>query len=124
MLFVEGLTMLAQLTLVAFALLVPAPRDPDPDDKGRGFFGVQLIDNGGGAVTITRVEPGSPADKAGIQPDDQILAIDSVKVPTVNEAREAIGRLRPGNLTMVEVRRGEKSLTLKVKVGVRPENLP
>lgn len=107
------------LQLCTLMLLVPAPKDPSPDDKGRGFFGVQLVDNSG--VNITRVEPGSPAEKAGIQFNDTILAIDTVKVPTVNEAREIIGRLRPGNVVTVEVRRGNQSLTLKVRVGARPE---
>jgi S1-C subfamily serine protease len=110
------------LYLATAAMFFPAPREPAPDDKGRGFFGVQLVDNGG--VSITRVEPGSPADKAGIQPTDQILAIDTQKIPNVNEAREIIGRLRPGMVARVEVRRGEKSMTIKVKVGIRPETIP
>jgi S1-C subfamily serine protease len=116
--------MLAQtlLSLTVTAMFFPAPRDPAPDDKGRGFFGVQLVDNQG--VSITRVEPGSPADKAGFRPTDQILAIDTQKIPNVNEAREIIGRLRPGMVACVEVRRGEKSLTIKVRVGVRPESIP
>ncbi len=116
--------MIAQsfLPLCALFLLYPAPKDPAPDDKGRGFFGVQLIDNSG--VNITRVEPGSPADKAGIRFNDTILAIDTAKVPTVNDAREIIARLRPGNTVMVEVRRGDQSLTIKVRVGARPESSP
>jgi S1-C subfamily serine protease len=113
--------MIAQsyFSLCTLLLLYPLPRDPLPDDKGKGFFGVQLIDNSG--VNITRVEPGSPADKAGIRFNDTILAIDTVKVPTVNDAREMIGRLRPGNVVIVEVRRGDQSLTIKVRVGVRPD---
>lgn len=116
--------MIAQsfLQLCALLLLVPVPKDPAPDDKGKGFFGVQLVDNSG--VYITRVEPGSPADKAGIRFNDTILTIDTVKVPTVNDAREIIGRLRPGNIVTVDVRRGEESLTIKVRVGVRPESIP
>ena len=110
------------LPFCTMLLLFPAPKDPSPDDKGKGFSGVQLGDNSG--VNITRVEPGSPADKSGIQFNDTILAIDTVKVPTVNEAREIIGRLRPGNVVMVEVRRGNQSLTIKVRVGIRPESLP
>jgi S1-C subfamily serine protease len=112
----------ASLHLCAFLILVPAPKDPLPDDKGQGFFGVQLVDNSG--VSITRVEPGSPADKAGIRFNDIILSIDTVKVPNVNDAREIIGRLRPGNIVAVEVRRGEQSLTIKVRVGVRPDSAP
>jgi S1-C subfamily serine protease len=116
--------MIAQLCLhlCALLLLVPAPKDPLPDDKGKAFLGVRLVDNNG--VHVTHVEPGSPAEKAGIRTDDHILAIDSVKAPTVNDAREIIARLRPGNVASVEVRRGEQSLTIKVQVGVRPETAP
>ena len=110
------------LPLMTMLLLFPAPRDPEPDDKGRGFFGVQLVDDGG--VTVTRVEPGSPADKAGIRGNDIIQSVDAARVPSVNEAREAIGRLRPGTITVVEIRRGAATVTVKVKVGVRPETLP
>jgi S1-C subfamily serine protease len=99
-------------------MLFPAPRDPEPDDKGNGFFGVRLIDNGG--VSVTAVEPGSPAEKAGMHVNDLILAINAERVPTVNEAREIIARLRPGMSATVEVRRGEKSVLVKIKVGLRP----
>lgn len=104
--------------LLSLVLLFPAPRDPEPDDKGQGFFGVRLIDNGG--VNVTGVEPGSPAEKGGMHVNDIILAIDSMRVPSVNEAREAIARLRPGKVVAVEVRRGEKSVLVKVKVGAKP----
>ena len=46
-----------------------------------------------------------------------IVALDTEKVPSVNEAREAIARLRPGVVVPVDIIRGEKMLTVKVKVG-------
>ncbi len=110
------------VSLLTLMLLFPAPRDPEPDNKGKGFFGVLLIDDGG--VCISRVEPGSPADKAGLRPNDVIQSIDSSQVPNVNEARESIARLRPGSIVQVEVRRGETNVSVKVKVGVRPDQLP
>ena len=113
--------MLAHLSLAVVLLLFPVPRDPEPDDKGKGFFGVLLVDNIG--ATITRVEPGSPADKGGIRLNDAILSIDGQRVPTVTEAREIIARLRPGTIVPVEVRRGDKPLTIKIKVGARPTDL-
>ncbi|MCE9531428.1 MAG: PDZ domain-containing protein [Planctomycetes bacterium] len=110
------------LQIALFLCLVPAPKDPEPDDKGKGFFGVQLVDNNGPA--ITRVEPGSPADKAGVRVNDIIRSIDSVPVANVNEAREVIGRIRPGTVTVVAFSRGDAMVTIKVKVGVRPESIP
>jgi S1-C subfamily serine protease len=110
------------LSMTMVLAFFPAPRDPEPDEKGRGFFGVLLVDNGG--VSITRVEPGSPAEKAGIRINDQLLAIDGQRVANVNETREVIGRLRPGKVAVVEARRGGQSVTIKLKVGARPESLP
>jgi S1-C subfamily serine protease len=110
------------LSLLTMVLLYPAPRDPEPDEKGKGFFGVQLVDNGG--VLITRVEPGSPADKAGIRINDVIRAIDTADISTVEDARDIIGRLRPGRVTQVEVLRGATMVNIRVKVGGRPDSLP
>src|SRR5436190_13607453 len=110
------------LMLVTMTLAYPAPRDPEPEEKGKGFFGVQLMDHGG--VIITRVEPGSPADKAGIRINDVIRSIDSADIANVEDARDAIGRLRPGRVTQVDVRRGTATISVKVKVGIRPESLP
>jgi S1-C subfamily serine protease len=103
-------------------MLFPAPRPPEPDEKGKGFFGVKLVDNAG--VSITHVEAGSPADKAGIRVNDIIVSIDTQNVPTVHEAREMISRLRPGMTIAVEVRRNEKVQMLKLKVGARLESMP
>lgn len=116
--------MLAQplLYFCTLLLLFPAPRPPEPDEKGKGYFGVRLVDNAG--VSITQVETGSPAEKAGMRVNDIVVSIDMQNVPTVLEAREMIGRLRPGLTIAVEVRRGEKLQMLKLKVGVRPESMP
>ena len=107
---------------LTIGILFPAPKDPEPDDKGRGFFGVQLVDNGG--VFITRVEAGSPADKAGITAGDMIFAIDKLPIQNVDEARELIAGLRPGTVTFVELRRGAATVNVKLKVGIRPDTLP
>jgi S1-C subfamily serine protease len=111
------------LPLIMLVMLHPAPREPEPDDRGQGFFGVRMVDNGGG-VNVTFVEPGTPAHKAGIRADDCIEKIDSTPVPTVDDARELIGRLRPGAIVGVAIRRGETTVSIKVRVGVRPEIVP
>jgi S1-C subfamily serine protease len=110
------------LPLITLVMLYPAPREPEPDDRGQGFFGVQMFDGGG--VNVTFVQPGSPAHKAGIRADDYLEKIDSTPVSTVDEARELIGRLRPGAVVRVALRRGETTVSIKVKVGVRPDITP
>jgi S1-C subfamily serine protease len=112
----------ACIPLIMMVMFYPAPREPDPDDRGQGFFGVRMIDNGG--VSIDFVQPGSPADKAGIRANDVFQTIDSTPVSTLDEAREVIGRLRPGTIVLAVVRRGAKTLSIKIKAGVRPELTP
>ena len=51
----EADDMVAQLSLLL--LLFPAPRDPEPDDKGKGFFGVGAsIDNNGLTIAASNRE--------------------------------------------------------------------
>ena len=106
----------------ASILFFPAPQDKEPDERRSGFLGVQLIDNGG--VFIQRVEPGSPADKGGLSATDIILTIDAVELIDVNNARHVIGNLRPGNISLVAIRRGNQEITLKIKIGARPDFTP
>ena len=48
-------------------------------ERKEGFLGVGLAarEDGGQGAIITNVQPGSPADKAGILVDDVVLAVDS-----------------------------------------------
>jgi hypothetical protein len=48
-------------------------------------------------VQLTRVTPGGPADSAGIQVGDVILAVDNHYIYTANELTHAIQALRPGS---------------------------
>ena len=109
--------------LVTLVVFYPAPREPEVDDRGPGFFGVRMVDVSG--INITSVEPGSPADKAGIRDGDYIQSIDSTPVSTVDDARELIARLRPSACIIgVAIRRGDEKVSIKIKVGVRPDTVP
>jgi S1-C subfamily serine protease len=107
-----------QRLLLGVALALPVPKDTGPDDKNQGYFGIQLIDDGG--VKVTFVQPGSPAETGGLKMDDLVLKIDDQRIPNVNECREIISKLKPGRIVRVDVRRGDTSMALKVKIGVRP----
>jgi carboxyl-terminal processing protease len=56
-----------------------------------GFGGVGItIDSGGDAFRVTAVTPQSPADRAGIQPEDQIVAVDGAA--TAGRSPEAVAQ--------------------------------
>jgi serine protease DegQ len=66
------------------------------------------LDISDGAV-VTRVEPGSPAEDAGIAPGDVVVAVNDVEVTSAADLRNRVGLVRVG---------GEVSMTL-VRDGTR-----
>jgi S1-C subfamily serine protease len=66
-----------------------------------------------GAVVLS-VDPGSPADKAGIQEGDVITAVDSTQVAAVEDFAGALRSHQPGDQVTVKVVRGKSTKTVKV----------
>ena len=112
----------APLLITPLLLLYPAPRDPEPDPLAQGFVGVQLTENTG--IYVTRVVAKSPAEKCGLRESDQVLKINGTTFGSVTETAEFIRRCRPGNVMVLDVKRDGKELTLRLKVGARPPDLP
>jgi serine protease Do len=75
------------------------------------------IDHG---VIVIKVLPGSPADEAGLQPGDIILAVNGKKIKDVSDLQFTIMKTKPGTEVKLKVLRGEKTLTLTVKIGEMP----
>lgn len=103
-------------------------------EKGRverGYLGVIIshLDNEtrkeiglpeGIGVLISRVEPGSPADKSGIKQGDIITEVDGEKVSSVEEVTTKIASKSPGEIAKIKVFRDGKYLEFNVKLTVRP----
>ena len=71
--------------------------------------------------TITQVREGSPAYEAGIEPGDQILAVNGVPLETMNPYYEAVPRGRPGDtVTLQYGREGLRSTVVASLVLVPP----
>jgi S1-C subfamily serine protease len=70
-------------------------------------------------VYISSVTPGGGADDAGIRSDDVIVGINDIKIKSIPELQEQVGRLHPGTKIEVEyIRKGKRyrtSVTLKNK---------
>ena len=65
-------------------------------------------------VYIVEVEKGSAADKAGIKKDDVILEVGGKKVKSAAGLQELVNAFHPGDVTTVEVARGQSTHNLKV----------
>jgi membrane-associated protease RseP (regulator of RpoE activity) len=74
-----------------------------------------------GALVVA-VVPDSPADRAGLQEGDRILAIDGRRVGLEWDLAELIRRYEPGDQVTLKVDRPEEdSLEMSVRLAERPE---
>jgi len=81
------------------------------------FFGVE---NGKGAV-ITSVVEKSPAEKAGIKPDDIVVELEGEPVTSANELMNRIAVQKPGSEVRLVILREGKRKTFTVELDKRPQ---
>jgi putative serine protease PepD len=84
----------------------------------RAYLGVVVTTPVGGGVLIASVQPGGPADKAGIRAGDVIVAVARKPVATTEDLTSVLATLKPGQKVDVTVikQNGQKA-TLSVRVG-------
>ncbi len=63
----------------------------------------QIGYNGQGGVAVAQVVPGSPADKAGIQPGDVILSADGKAYNSDSALRQYLASRKPGDVVRLNV---------------------
>ena len=66
---------------------------------------------------VSRVESGSPAETAGIEAGDVIVAVDGSKVESSRDLRNSVGLVRVGEEIDIEVRREKRRFRFNVRVG-------
>jgi len=81
----------------------------DSNDRGRG-------------VRVIEVRPGSPADKAGLKPQDLITGVAGTRVRELADMASILSLFAPGDTITLDVRRGEQAQQIKVTLGTRPGN--
>jgi predicted metalloprotease with PDZ domain len=92
----------------------------EPQESPGAWMGVDF-DRDGGRIVVTQVKRGTPAYEAGVNVDDEILAIDDYRVlPDGIENR--LKAYRPGEQATLLVARRERLTRLPITVGEKPEN--
>lgn len=93
----------------------------------RGFIGAQMQDldpalaeafgvgERAGAVLVD-VVPGSPAERAGLEPGDVILAVNGQQVSNAADVRNRIGLLRVGSEVVFDVLRSGQPLQVRATI--------
>jgi serine protease Do len=74
---------------------------------------------------VADVEPGGPADKAGLKPGDLILRVGQVAVPRAEDLPRIVARHQPGAKVKVEIRRERVTRSVEVSLDeIRDESSP
>jgi serine protease Do len=79
---------------------------------GGGYHGVILVPSVVDHTPpyVEDVIPGSPAAKAGLRADDLILNVEGQQILSVKAFRDFMGRIRPGQVIRIELRRSDRLL--------------
>ncbi|MGF1580862.1 MAG: S1C family serine protease [Gemmataceae bacterium] len=88
-------------------------------NPNRGYMGINLAPDSDG-VKILRVLPRSGASKAGLRPNDVIVAVNKKDIKSPEKLIAALSGLRPGTTVVVGVLRGKNVRDFKVKLGRAP----
>jgi len=88
-----------------------------------GYHGIVLVPN---VVELTPpfvdgLRPDSPASKSGLQPDDLIVYVDGEPVSSIKAFNAYIAKTQPGMPLKLEVRRGDKLITIDLKLEDMPK---
>ncbi len=98
----------------------PEGRTPRADtEKTPGYHGIRVLKGGINRATpayVDRVRRGSPADKAGVRPDDLVLQIDQTPVKSWKSFNRIMKSYRAGETARLTVKRGEEIKIFEVKL--------
>jgi hypothetical protein len=116
----------AMSTLGSFAkgLALVLGKQPEDEDRPRGFLGlewVEQVEAGRTEIAVARVLKGSPAAAAGLEAGDRIEKINRRLVGGLKAAREALRVAEPGDTVTMVVHRGkspnDRALDLSLVAG-------
>ncbi len=97
----------------------------------RGYLGIQMqnldddladglgVPKGRGTI-VGRVEPGQPAEKAGLKQGDVIVKVDGKDVTPDQTLSYIVANVKPGTRIPLELYRDGKPMSLTLTVGTRP----
>jgi S1-C subfamily serine protease len=75
------------------------------------------IDTARGAI-VSQVDPNSPAEDAGIQVGDVIVAVDGIPVEKSTDLRNRVGLMQPGRTLAITALRNGQEVELSATIGM------
>jgi len=88
----------------------------------RGWLGVHVVGDPSrrfSAPVVGLIDPGSPADKAGLKPGDLITELNGRQILTDQEALTQVAALAPGSEIEIRFKRGDRSLSARARLEER-----
>jgi hypothetical protein len=70
---------------------------------------------------ISRVVPGTPADEAGLEAGDTIIAVDRIYIDALHPLAEVIGQYRPGDRITIHYFRAGEEDQVRVELAQHPD---
>lgn len=101
------------------AIPVPAAAPSTPPARRAATGIVPDMAFEGEGVRVGSVQPGSGAEKAGLQAGDRLLALGGTKTPNLRAMSEALKQVHPGETVAIEYARESATLTGKLVLGER-----
>lgn len=95
----------------------------------RGYLGVEMESvyqsSGTGVptgVSLTKILPSTPAERAGLLPGDVVLSVEDIRVDHPNQVQTAIYPRDPGEIVRLQVLRDSMKREVSVVLGEREED--
>jgi Zn-dependent M28 family amino/carboxypeptidase len=123
------MTRVAKMAYLITNTMANLPKRPEVDIAGlkkraqrkranRPYLGINFDETDKG-VQISRVSENSPAQDAGLKPQDIVLSIKDTRIKSSRDLWEVIRKLKAGEEIEIEVLRGGKKQVIKLEVGRR-----
>jgi membrane-associated protease RseP (regulator of RpoE activity) len=98
---------------------VPVPRQ---DEHPVPFTTPEQAPSDVTGALVVEVVSGTPAEQAGLQSGDVIVAIDNTPVNAIHPLPDVIGQYQPGDRVTVHLSRGGQQQSVTVRLGNNPSN--
>ena len=89
------------------------------------WLGIDYVTDVSGLWVVSKVVSGSPAQKAGFEKGDVMLAVNGAKYSKENKAelKAVYSKLEPGSSATYYVKRGDGKVKLEATLGSVPKDL-
>jgi len=101
----------------------PGGTDEGAEDGQPGHHGIVVLKAGINVATpayVDRVLPGSPAARAGVQPDDLILKVDRTSVKSWKSFDRIMSRYRAGETAQLTIKRKDEVKVIAITLEAKP----